>query len=242
MVVQACSPSCEGGLSRLRPVWAKSTIPYLKNNESKNDWRFGSSSREPALQVQDRVQNSSNVKKKNHKVVLRGWRKKSISSCYLTGPGFQFEVMKNYVNMLTPVNATLQTVKMVNMCMCLRVCVCVCVCVLQLIKPCGIFLENVNLQISESFLTSFMGLLKDVRFLSIFLSFINFFIHCISFDKWDLLYNCLLLLKDYLRLCFLLLLIYYTCSWLLYINQTLKPFLLARHGGACLIPELGRQR
>jgi hypothetical protein len=89
--------------------------------------------------------------------------------------------MKNYVNMLTPVNATLQTVKMVNMCMCLRVCVCVCV--LQLIKPCGIFLENVNLQISESFLTSFMGLLKDVRFLSIFLSFINFFIHCISFDK-----------------------------------------------------------
>jgi hypothetical protein len=55
MVAHACHPSYGGkpkiGDSNSRLAQAKCTRPYLQNSQSK-DWRRGSSSRAPALQLQ----------------------------------------------------------------------------------------------------------------------------------------------------------------------------------------------
>jgi hypothetical protein len=61
VVMCACHPSYAGSKNRRITVQAcldMSTRPYLKNNKSKKDWRYGSSGRVLAQQVQGLSSNS----------------------------------------------------------------------------------------------------------------------------------------------------------------------------------------
>jgi hypothetical protein len=74
-MAQTCNPSYLGGRDweahSSRPAQGNSSWPYLQNNQTKMDWKYGSSSRAPALQVQSlEFKSSSTKKKKKRKRIL----------------------------------------------------------------------------------------------------------------------------------------------------------------------------
>jgi hypothetical protein len=80
-VTYTCNPSYLGGWDQkdhsLRQAWANSSQdPHLQNNQSKMDWRCGSSSRVPALQAK------FHQKKKKKKVREKRY------ACMLCEPSF----------------------------------------------------------------------------------------------------------------------------------------------------------